>query len=118
MTNETNAKMLCEWIRKGLRKGLIVEWRKSRMYGMTPHISLGDERECARASGCGYCRESSVLAHTLCYLFEPDTEARNDVSRTAGAGVSSVAEAMTKHGWKLEAVAEGKNSRAYSVSRI
>ena len=116
-TNE-NAKLLCEWISKGFRKGLIIEWRKSRMWGMNPHISLGDERECVRVSGCGYCKESAALARCLCWLFEPDTEAHNEVSRTAGHGVSSVAEELAKHGWKLEAVADGKNSRAYSVTKI
>ena len=25
---------------------------------------------------------------------------------------------LARHGWKLEAVAEGKNSRAYSVTKI
>ena len=115
---EENAKLLCEWIRKGLRKGLIIEWRKSRTWGMNPHISLGDEREAVRVSGCGYCKESTALAHCLCWLLEPDTEAFKDVSSTAGAGVPSVAEALEKYGWKLEAVAEGKNSRAYSVTKI
>ena len=113
-----NAKLLCDWIRKGFRKGIIIEWRKSRMWGMNPHISLGDEREAVRVSGCGYCKESTALAHCLCWLLEPDTEAFKDVSSTAGAGVSSVADALARHGWKLEAVAEGKNSRAYSVTRI
>jgi len=81
---EENAKLLCEWIRKGLRKGLIIEWRKSHTWGMNPHISLGDDREAVRVSGCGYCKESTALAHCLCWLLEPDTEAFKDVSRTAG----------------------------------
>ena len=115
---EENAKLLCEWIRNGLRKGIIIEWRKSSTWGMNPHISLGDERECVRVSGCGYCKESTALAHCLCWLFDLDTEAHKDVSSTAGAGVSSVADELAKHGWKLEAIAEGKNIRAYSVTKI
>lgn len=115
---EENAKLLCDWIKSGTRKGIVIEWRKSHTWGMNPHISLGDERECVRVSGCGYCKESTALAHCLCWLFDPDTEAHKDVSSTAGAGVSSVAEALEKFGWKLEAVAEGKNIRAYSVRKI
>ena len=115
---EENAKLLCTWIKSGNRNGIVIEWRKSHTWGMNPHISLGDERECVRVSGCGYCKESTALAHCLCWLFELDTGAHNEVSRTAGAGVSSVAEALARHGWKLEAVADGKNSRAYSVTKI
>lgn len=115
---EENAKLLCEWIRKGFRKGLIVEWRKSRTWGMNPHITCGDERECVRVSGCGYCKESTALAHVLRYLFEPESAAFIDVSRTAGHGVPSVIDALKDHGWKLEAVTDGKDSRAYSVTRI
>ena len=109
---------VCAWIKNGTRKGIVIEWRKSHTWGMNPHISLGDEREAVRVSGCGYCKESTAIAHTLCYLFEPDTEAFKDVSHMAGAGVPSVAEALKKYGWKLEAVAEGKNIRAYSVTKI
>jgi len=115
---EENAKLLCDWIKNGTRKGIVIEWRKSRTCGMNPHISLGDEREAVRVLGCGYCRESTALADCLCWLFEPDTEAFKDVSHMAGVGVSSVADELAKHGWKLEAIAEGKNSRAYSVTKI
>jgi hypothetical protein len=115
---EENAKLLCSWIKNGTRKGIVIEWRKSRTWGMNPHISLGDEREAVHVSGCGYCKESTALAHCLCWLLEPDTEACRKVSRTAGAGVSSVAEELAKHGWRLEAIAEGKNSRAYIVKNI
>lgn len=115
---EENAKLLCEWIKNGTRKGIVIEWRKSNTFGMNPHISLGDEREAVRVSGCGYCNESTALAHCLCWLLEPDTEAFKDVSHMAGVGVSSVADELAKHGWKLEAIAEGKNSRAYSVTKI
>ena len=115
---EENAKLLCEWIRNGLRKGIIIEWRKSRTWGMNPHISLGDEREAVRVSGCGYCKESTALADCLCWLFEPDTEAHIEVSMNGGHGPSSVADSLARHGWKLESVAEGKNSCAYIVKKI
>ena len=45
------------------------------------------------------------------------TEAWDDVSRTAGHGVSSVAEELSRHGWKLEVVAEGKNLVETGASR-
>lgn len=115
---EENAKLLCNNIRRGVRKGLIVEFRKSATWGILPHIDNGAGLDCVHIRGCGYCRESTALADCLCWLFEPDTEAHIEVSMNGGHGSSSVADALARHGWKLEAVAEGKNATAYSVTKI
>jgi hypothetical protein len=54
----------------------------------------------AYAGGCGYCKESTVLAETLAYLGDTP-EQRHAISSKAGVGVRPVQEALEAQGWLL-----------------
>lgn len=114
-TLEKRAQAMCQTIRAHGAYTVEVEWNRSSTWGMCPRIQYHGETA-ARASGCGYCKHSAVLAEALCWLGETEEE-RHAIARTSGAGVSSVRDALARVGWTLETVAGGKTYDVHTVRR-
>ena len=116
---EKRAVALCDAIRDYCRDGgsypLTVEWIESRTWGSNPRIMHHGEK-CTNVSGCGYCKHSTALADALRWLGESE-DARHEIGRKAGAGVSSVQSALAAQGWILESVAGGKRFDCYTIRR-
>ena len=115
-TCETRAKSYCESIGQYGNAQLVVEWRKSKMWGQNPVIENHLGEKCCSVSGCGYCKESTALADVLQFLADTE-EQRSAIARTGGAGVSSVTAALASIGWKLERIAGTKSADVYRIER-
>jgi len=89
---------------------------KSRTWGWCPTLETCGETVLARASGCGYDKESACLASALCFLAKSD-DGRAAISRTHSAGFRSVQEALAAQGWELCKVYDGKAENGYTVRR-
>jgi len=114
---EKTAQRFCEWIKRAESAGIIIEWRKSKTWGSNPVILYADEK-CCNVSGCGYCKESTALADTLRFLFEPGTPEYSAVWTTGGCGVSSVINTLAKFGWELRKTASSSSSDAFEIRKI
>ena len=116
-----------------------IEWKKSRMWGHNPHLeakALHIDGTCtyftSTASGCGYDKESQVIADAFnnllkykIYEFRENSEEKlpyglnnreNYKGYSGGIGVScyySISEAI---GGKFEKVASGKTFDAYKLT--
>lgn len=112
-TLEKRAKALCETLIANRGGVVVVEWRKNKLWGMVPVI-LHRGQVAARATGCGYCKESTVLAGGLCFLLE--SSKRQDVLACGGAGPGAVIIALAENGWKLEKEASSTNSEIYRLT--
>lgn len=116
---ERRAVALCEAIRNSCRDGgtypLTVEWVDSRTWGSNPRIMHRGEK-CTNVSGCGYCKHSTALADALRWLGESE-DARHEIGRQGGAGVSSVQRAIAAQGWVLESVAGREHFDCYTIRR-
>jgi hypothetical protein len=97
---------------------IVVEWKRSAMYGKNPVIYNGfNNHKMTSVSGCGYCKLSTALADVLCFLFPVGSVEHNDIARQAGVGERAVIDTLAKYGWKLEPVAASLNSDAYRLSK-
>ena len=115
-----------------------IEWKKSRMWGMNPHLTASVWFEdgtftefCCTASGCGYDKESQVISDVynefLKYkLYQLETAEglpygirANDEYKgfSGGIGVSCYYEISKAIGGKFEKVATGKTYDAYKYSK-
>lgn len=112
---ELNAVAFCEEIRKFGNGTFHVRWIKSRMWGSNPSAEHNGAR-IAYASGCGYCKSSTVVAHTLGMLGSTP-EAQRSIYATGGAGEASVIEALKKEGWILTKTYDGKTEDGWRVER-
>lgn len=120
-TMEKRAAAMCAEIKSWLtRPGEVypvaVEWARSRMMGHCPRIEYRREKV-AHASGCGYCKLSTVLADALCHLAETE-DARQRVASAGGAGENTVRERLREIGWDLVSTASGPDFDNYHITRI
>ena len=115
-TMERRAAALCAELTQCGGGTVDIDWAKSATWGLCPRVLWRGEKA-AHASGCGYCKESTVLAEALRFL-GATPEARMAIRRTGGAGVSSVEDALKAQGWRLTKVASGKMYDAFTVRRI
>ena len=106
-TIEKRAKNFCSEISQDKSIQFTIEWVDSKMWGSNPRIVHRGEK-ITNISGCGYCKLSACLAEALQFLGE-------GVSKTAGAGESSVIKALAVIGWKLERIATGKKFEVYTI---
>lgn len=115
-TTERRAKDYCDDLRRYDGSTILVEWKRSAMYGMNPVIESAHGK-CTNVSGCGYCKLSTALAECLRFLGETPEQVMA-IWRTAGAGVSSVESALAAIGWKLEGIASSRTSDHYRLTRM
>ena len=115
---------------------LTIEWKKSQTWGSNPTATLevwnesGFERVyVAKASCCGYCKESAVMANVFNQspsikklLLNSSNEnktaygMRGERFSGGGVGVSSLQNAFSVCGFELKRVATGRNFDAYSIN--
>ena len=110
---QKRAHAACEQIKISAAFGMAFKfailWRRSPTWGYCPTIQYNGEKA-AYASGCGYDKASAVLAEFLAPLAP-------EVSRHAGAGVSSVIDELSKHGWKLVQTYNGSLEDAFEIRK-
>ena len=109
-TIEKRAKNFCSEIMQDKSAQFTIEWVDSKMWGSNPRIVHRGEK-ITNISGCGYCKLSACLADALQFLGD-------GIAQTAGAGESSVIEALKKLGWNLERIASGKTFDVYTITRV
>ena len=95
--------------RRGSTYPLSMEWKKSRMWGANPTLTYKGTTV-AKASGCGYDKESAALADFLSHLVP-------EAARSSGAGFLSVVEAMAAAGWELRKTYCGIREDGYELRR-
>ncbi len=93
---------------------VIVEWKHSRLYGRTPYVCYSDGTKVASVSGCGYDKESAVLALVLSHMFDDD--ARHMVGVAAGTGFNSLARVISEHGYSLRRLVGGSCFDTYALT--
>jgi len=107
---ERRAWLFCEEIKRTGNGSFRVTWTKSAMWRRTAKI-MSEGEKIAFASGCGYCKESSVIAEALRWLGDSEEQSRG-ISACKGAGVSSIRRLLEAMGWVLE-----ENNEIYTISR-
>jgi hypothetical protein len=114
-TLEKRALAFCNEIRSsGGPYPINVEWKKSPTWGLCPSIRSGGEK-IAHASGCGYCKLSTVLAAALCFITgDPENPAR----LSGGAGVPVVTQRLKELGWDLRCVASSGTFDGFTITKI
>jgi hypothetical protein len=95
---------------------LTIEWVRSKTWGHTPTVRNFGGETIARVSGYGFCKESTILANVLQFLFPIDSEPFKKVRSLGGCGVPSVQTELALHGWELEEVRT--TSKAVSIYNI
>lgn len=102
--------------RYGPSVGLAVVWRKSRTWGSCPTLETLGGTVLARASGCGYDKESTVLADGLRFLaVKPEEHA--EVWKTGGCGVQDTIRALAACGWNLTKTHNGRTEDGWKIER-
>jgi len=107
---ERRAKARCEQLAENDGGVFVIEWRASRTWGRVAVITDNYGEKAAEASGCGYCKQSGVLAVFLRFLVP-------EVAAAHGCGLYTVKETMAAHGWLLE-VSEGRTEDHCRLSRV
>ena len=120
-TLERRAAAMCERIRQACQHPgevfpVTVEWAKSSTWGSCPRVEYHGEKV-AHASGCGYCKLSTVLADALHWLGDTD-EQRHSIACAGGAGVGTVRARLADAGWQLNDISSGKTFDCFTVERI
>lgn len=110
---ERNARDFCEMVRENGSADFGMVWKKSRTWGQCPSIT-GRGVIIARASGCGYDKESACLVEALQFLATTDDE-RRTVWGASGAGFPSVVKALASIGWGLTQTYSGQAEDGYRV---
>lgn len=108
---EKRAHEWCDDLKQSGSAHFTIEWVKSRIWGRCARIMDHWNRKMAHAGGCGYDKESAVLAELLCWLDDK-------ISGCSGAGVSTVQQKCKSAGWHLEKVAWTKDTNTYVIRRI
>lgn len=109
---ETRAFNACQDIKAYGSATIRVDWRKSKTWGMCPRIDWHGEKA-AYAGGCGYNKESAVLAEFLQWL-APDPWI---IGQHYGAGLRAVQDELAKLGWTLTQVYSGNREDGYRIER-
>ena len=99
--------------RKHGKARLVVEWRRSREWGLNPAVMYGRDK-IGFASGCGYCKESAALSAALQYLGKTEEE-QDKIRSCAGTGVSHLTKVLAEMNIKLSGLYYGKTEHAYMV---
>jgi hypothetical protein len=116
---------------------LNIEWKKSSLYGLNPHATLevytnkGIKEYKATATGCGYCKESAVIASVLNQSLElrkllltahekglKTYGMRSTYFSSGGVGLSSLQNAFELLGHKLNKIASGKLYDCFNTTKI
>lgn len=115
---QKRARAFCEHIRDNsdFLTTINVDWARSRDWGLNPRIEYRGKKV-AFASGCGYCKLSTVLAEALYFLGDTPEEELS-IACCGGAGVSSLIDRLKTLGWELNPVASGKTYDCYTIRRI
>lgn len=110
---------------------ITIEWKKNRNYGLNPHASaeiITDKRRSTKvykASGCGYDKESTVVADLLNDVKElftiPEGElpyglTRGDYPFCGGVGMSCYYSIMKVLGGKLEHITGTKTVDVWRIT--
>ena len=115
-----------------------IEWKKSRMWGHNPHLEAYIIHEdgtssnfTSRASGCGYDKESQVIAdcfnNCLAYkLFELKEGEQhpygiyigNHYHYSGGIGTNCYYDISKAIGFEFKKVASGKTYDAFNVTKL
>ena len=106
----------CEDVKREGCGSFYVVWRRSRDYGLCPSTIHDRYDKMAYAGGCGYCKESTVLAETLQYL-GATPEQQRAISLKAGAGVRPVQAALEEQGWLLNEEGAG-DAKVWRVHKL
>jgi hypothetical protein len=109
-TVEKRAFEACRTIKEFGALSFSVVWVKSNTWGMCPRIEWRGKKA-AYASGCGYDKLSAVLVDFLHPLVP-------ELAGCSGAGVSSVADRLAKHGWMLIHEYDGQREDGFSIRRV
>ena len=107
-TVERRALAFCESLDDNDGGTITVEWKKSAMWGSNPVIESHDG-EC--------CSVSTALADVLKYLFPIGSPGYDAIALCGGCGVSSVANHLAMHNWRLVQTANGKTFDVFQLSR-
>ena len=94
---------------------LSVKWSRAA-HGDCHAAAVSNGVELDSARGCGYCKESTVLACSLMFLGDVATT-RHGIIAKAGAGVAAVTGALAAIGWTLEETVRGRDFQGYRVTR-
>ena len=99
------------------RTRVIVDWKKSRMYGYNPRIDDMYGQKMTNINGCGYCKLSTALAQVFQYLGNTEDE-QDQIARLAGSGEGPVIDGLAAIGWKLEKYFGNNVTDVYTLSKI
>ena len=86
-----------------------MEWKRSRVWGTNPTLTCNGITV-AKASGCGYDKESAALVDFLSHLVP-------EAARSSGAGFQSVVDTMAAAGWELKKTYCGIREDGYKLRR-
>jgi hypothetical protein len=107
---EKRAKSACEMFARDNGGDFSLKWTPSKTWGSTAGCYHYGEK-CSLASGCGYDKQSQVIADFLRFLVP-------DVWRCGGVGFSACVRAMAAGGWTLECTYNGKSEEGYKLTKI
>lgn len=110
-----------------------IDWKRSQTWGLNPTATLqvwtidGYNTYTASVSGCGYCKESAVIAQVLnqCLSLRKLIINNSNIQSygisgdhfsTGGVGVSSLQNAFNVLGYDFKKVASGKLYDVYSIN--
>lgn len=110
---EKNALAMCQRIQEYGRGTLNIEWSRAGHASLFSPMGV----KCAHAGGGGYCKESTVLADALRFLYPIESPEYYTIWKTGGAGVRSVENALAGLGWKLDPSGKGKAFDCYTITR-
>ena len=111
---ERNAQAFCAAINRTGSGSITIEWSRAGH----PTLFSPTGAKCAHAGGGGYCKESTVLADALRFLFPPDSPEYMKIWTGGGAGVPSVQNRLAALGWALSNTGTGKSFDCYQIQRI
>lgn len=108
---EKRAAAWCEDLKRAGGLYLTVEWVRSKTWGRCARVLDHRNQKVAHAGGCGYDKESAVLAELLCWLDDR-------ISECSGAGIQAVQKKCVEAGWFLEKVAWTGDADTYLIRRM
>jgi hypothetical protein len=111
---DTASERTCRRINGNYPISLGIVFKKSATWGATPSLYCQGEK-LGIATGCGYCKTSTLLAGTLRWIFPYNSEQHNDIWTSGGMGVSEVKSRLARYGFHLEEVYWGINEIGYHI---
>ncbi len=98
---------------------LTIVWVKSKTWGTTPTIRNFKGETIARVSGYGFCKESTILADVLQFLFPIGSEPYRRIRMLDGCGVNSIKRELALNGYELEEIqTTSKSVSIYTVRKV